>query len=252
MQYSQKILFLLSFMGIFTCLHAQKTINEIPLPDGFVRFPVDSNSFAYFLRHLPLANENIVYYYNGEKKPDQSSNYAVIDMDIGKYNLQQCADAVMRLRAEYLYHTKQYDKIYFNFVSDGKPRYYTIFANGDYSYNKFRKYLNYVFAYANTRSLYNQLKPVDIADMQIGDVLIQKGNPYGHAVIVVDMAINPVSGEKIYLLAQSFMPAQSIHILENPSQNNLNPWYLLEDAKPIYTPDWIFYSGDIRRFFNHN
>ena len=53
--------------------------------------------------------------------------------------------------------------------------------------------------------------------MQIGDVLIQGGSP-GHAVIVVDMAENPATGEKLYLLAQSYMPAQDIQSAGEPER----------------------------------
>ncbi|MEZ4798767.1 MAG: DUF4846 domain-containing protein [Flavobacteriales bacterium] len=42
---------------------------------------------------------------------------AVVDLEIGTKDLHQCADAVMRLRAEYLWVTQQYDKIHFNFTN---------------------------------------------------------------------------------------------------------------------------------------
>ena len=64
----------------------------------------------------------------------------------------------------------------------------------DYSYKTFRAYLDVVFAYAGTLSLAKELTSVPVTSMQIGDVLIQGGSP-GHAVIVVDMAENPASGE---------------------------------------------------------
>jgi len=50
-------------------------------------------------------------------------------------------------------------------------------------------------------------------DMQIGDVLIRGGSP-GHAMLVVDMAEDR-TGHKIYMLAQSYMPARDIHIVKN-------------------------------------
>ncbi len=227
---------------------AQNTVIQIPLPPGYVRPAADKGTFPYYLRHIKLSKHNIVYYYNGQKKPDQSANYAVLEIDIGNRDLQQCADAVMRLWGEYLYSTGQYEKIYFNFLSDGKPRYFTDYAHSDYSYKKFRKYMDYVFAFANTSSLYDQLQPVNINQLQAGDVFIQKGRPYGHAIIVIDIAINPVTGQKIMLLAQSFMPAQSIHILVNPTDPSLSPWYAVDSTAPIFTPDWTFYPSDLRRF----
>ena len=167
-------------------------------------------------------------------------------MEIGTRDLQQCADAVMRLRGEYLYQQKKYDAIHFNFLSDAKPRYFTTYAKGDYSYKKFRKYMDYIFSYANTASLHNEMLPVSIENMQIGDVFIQKGNPYGHAVIVVDMAVNE-QGKKVFILAQSYMPAQDIQILINPNNPDLSPWYEVRKGN-LVTPEWIFSSNDLKRF----
>lgn len=223
-------------------------ISEIVLPENFKRIALDSNSFQFFLRNFPLAKDNTVYYFNGEEKYNQNNQYAVLDIDIGNKDLQQCADAVMRLRAEYLFSKKQYSKIHFNFLSDGKPRYYNTYAGSDHSYKTFRKYMNYIFCYANTSSLYNEMKKVEIKEMQIGDVFIQKGKPYGHAIIVVDMAVNINTGEKLFLIAQSFMPAQSIHILKNFNNTDLSPWYSLEFGQELYTPEWPFTKDDLRRF----
>lgn len=226
------------------------TLEErIHTPEGFHRIEVDSNSFESYLRNLPLKEFNTeVLFYNKHVKQNNHSYCAVIDMEIGNQDLQQCADAIMRLRAEYLYKVKKLDRIKFNFVSDGKPRYFIDYAEGDLSYNRFWDYLKYVFSYANTRSLYDELCKVEVFDsIKIGDVLIQKKNPYGHAVIVVDVAMDIHKKKKIYLLAQSYMPAQDIQILCNPFFEN-NPWYYLSDENEIRTPEWLFYKNDLRRF----
>ena len=100
--------------------------------------------------------------YNGKEKSNQSAAYAVIDMEIGNRDLQQCADAVMRLRAEYLWKHKRYGEIKFNFTN-GFPAGYKKWAEGnrikvsgnqvqwyaagkgvDYSYKTFRNYLDMV------------------------------------------------------------------------------------------------------------
>ncbi|RLD76788.1 MAG: hypothetical protein DRJ07_15730 [Bacteroidetes bacterium] len=225
-------------------------ISDIPEPDGYERVQVKDLSFAKYLRNLALNTEdNTVYSYDGSVIMGKDGyQYAVIDMDIGKRDLQQCADAVMRLRAEYLYHQKKYAEIHFNFLSDGKPRYYTNYAKEDRNYPKFRKYMNYIFAYANTGSLKNELKKVNkIEDIQIGDIFIQTGVPFGHAVIVVDVAKERQTGKKIFMVAQSFMPAQSIHIIKNVN-SDLNPWYSVDFGKTLVLPSWTFYPSDLRRF----
>lgn len=222
--------------------------SRFPAPKGYKTRIAKKNSFAEYLQNLPLKSfDSQVKYYNGKVKPKSTVYISVVDMDIDPQNLEQCADAVMRLRAEYLYENKQYSKIHFNFLSDAKPRYYQSFVNGDYSYPKFRKYLRYIFSYANTASLKKELKPVkNISEMQIGDVFIQQGKPYGHAIIVVNMAENE-KGEKLFMLAQSYMPAQQTQILQNPTNESISPWYELKEGK-LYTPEWTFYSSDLRRF----
>lgn len=225
-------------------------VGDIPLPEGYERISADSGSIGWYLRNLPLRqNNNIVYLYNGSQKYRQDVHYAIVDLDVGTQDLQQCADAAMRIRAQFLYETKQYDKIHFNFLSDGKPRYYTDYAGTDRSWKKFRKYLNYIYSYANTKSLYGETISVEkMEDIIPGYVFIQTGNPYGHAVTVMDVAVNKVSGEKIFLLSQSYMPAQDIHILKNPSNKDLSPWYKAGFSGDLLTPEWVFTDKDLRKF----
>ena len=93
-----------------------------------------------------------------------------------------------------------------------------------------------------------QLKPVnELQKIQSGDVFIKGGFP-GHAMIVVDVAVNK-EGKKIFMLAQSYMPAQEIHVLKNPMDNDLSPWYELKtDNSLIYTPEWTFAPNQLRRW----
>ena len=230
------------------CIEGNTISSRFEPEDGFSREDQPVNSYQYYLQNLPLKSIDAeVKYYNGSVKKNQNVYCSVIDMDIDPVDLQQCADAVMRLRAEYLYSEKRYGEISFNFLSDGKPRFYSEYAKGDYSYSRFRKYLKYIFAYANTRSLHHELVPVLQAnEIEIGDVFIQVGNPYGHAIIVVDKTINS-SGVKQFILAQSYMPAQETQILVNPKSQHLSPWYSTE-LEIIETPEWTFKWSDLRRF----
>ena len=239
---------------------------RIAVPKGFERTAVEKGSFAGWLRHLPLKPENApVLLFNGSRKANQSVHAAVIDIDAGTRDLQQCADAVIRLRAEYLYSRKAYDEIRFNFTS-GDTAAYVQWRNGfrpevrgnnvrwvkkadaDSSYTSFRQYLDTVFTYAGSLSLSRELDARrNVADIEAGDVFIRGGSP-GHAVLVIDTAAKKDTGEKIFLLAQSYMPAQDIHILKNPNDSNLSPWYLVRAGDALQTPEWAFAWSDLMRF----
>lgn len=118
-------------------------------------------------------------------------------------------------------------------------------AAPDEGYRSFRRYLDTVFAYAGSASLERDLMPVnDPSRPRAGDVFVRGGYP-GHAVLVVDVARDAI-GQRAFLLAQSFMPAQDIHVLRSPGE--LDPWYLARSAGPLQTPEWLFDHTDLRRF----
>jgi len=243
-------------------------VTRFKLPKSFTRISADSTSFASYLRKLPLKPRgSLVSYYNGEIKQNRNVYEAVVDLPIGKRDLHQCADAVMRLRADYLFQNKKYDSIHFNFTNGFKADYLNwrkgkrIIVNGNEvswkqksqasdSPKDYWKYLEMVFSYAGTSSLEKEMKPVTLSEIRIGDVFIKGGFP-GHAVIVVDMAIDKSTKEKIFLLAQSYMPAQEIQILKNPNNTDLSPWYgVSEISSSLRTPEWTFKKSDLKRFSN--
>lgn len=242
-----------------------RTVQErIKVPEGFERVKVPKGSFGEYLRNLPLKpHGSKVRYYNGIPKP-WDVHVAVLDIDVGNRDLQQCADAVIRLRAEYLYWKGEYDKIHFNFTNgfradyvkwmegyrikvDGDKAYWVKVAERSNDYETFRKYLDMVFAYAGTLSLSQELKKVSVEDLQIGDVFIKGGSP-GHCAIVLDVAENKATGEKIFILAQGYMPAQDIHILKNPANSDGNPWYSINFGERLQTPEFVFARDQLARF----
>ncbi|RYY70471.1 MAG: hypothetical protein EOO13_06460 [Chitinophagaceae bacterium] len=214
-------------------------IASIPLPDGFKRLPFSEASFASFLRNISLKKDKTVYLYNGQVKSNQSAQFAVLDISVGNKDLQQCADAVMRLRAEYLFLQKKYDEIVFTDNEGGQYK-----LESPYNRERFNDYLQRVFGMCGTASLSKQLNSVGLMEMQTGDVFIKGGFP-GHAVMVIDMAENE-AGEKIYLLAQSYMPAQDIHILVNPNEPGFSPWYRLKNNEDISTPEYFFTKTQLK------
>lgn len=224
-------------------------IGDISLPDSFARITAPQGSFAEWLRNITLRKNNIVYMYNGRPVEQQGLHYAVLDISTGDKDLQQCADAVMRLRAEYFFSRKEYSKIAFG---EGRNmyRFNAAVTNMDISENSLHamllKYLESVFINCGTYTVDAMTKPVAINDIQPGDVFIKAGSP-GHTMIVADVAQN-MQGEKIYLLAQSYMPAQDMHIVINPVNRTLSPWYAANEMKNIVTPGWVFTSNQLKRW----
>ena len=218
------------------------TIGKIPVPQGYTRVTSAAGSFAEWLRNVPLKKDKTVYLCNGIPKPNQSAQFAVVDIPVGTKDLQQCADVVMRLRAEYLFVCRQYNNISF-----------TDYAGKNYQWRgtdnrkQFEQYLENVFGWCGSASLEKQLKLVaGIRNLQAGDVFIKGGFP-GHAMIVADVAVNN-KGEKAFLLVQGYQPAQDIHVVVNPMNTALSPWYKITDASVIQTPEWTFYKNQLRRW----
>ncbi len=246
--------------------HGRESLaDRIAPPQGFVRVGAAEGSFGAWLRGLPLLpGRPDVLLYDGRRKGNQEAQHAVVDIDVGDRDLQQCADAVMRLRAEYLAASGRDDEIAFDFTSGDEARWvryrdgwrpvvrgnavtWRQSARPASGRDAFRAYLDMVFTYAGTASLSRELDPVgDPEDVRPGDVFIQGGFP-GHAVLVADVAEDPESGRRVFLLLQSYMPAQQIHVLRNPA-SPLSPWYPARFGQLLVTPEWTFGAGDLMRF----
>lgn len=245
---------------------AGNTIQErIKPPAGYERLGADSSSFAAWLRGLPLRQGNPdVLLYNGRKKSRQDTHHAILDIDIGTRDLQQCADACIRLFAEYAYSQGRYNDIVFNFTSGNACR-YADWRTGkippdirqwvkdvwpkspDTTYDGFRKYLDVVFVYAGSVSLERECARVTSADsLAAGDMLMRPGFP-GHVCMIIDVAVDTASGTRACLLFEGFTPAQNLVILRHPDNPGLSPWYVFDCDAGITTPDWSFDCGDFRR-----
>lgn len=245
---------------------AQSLQTRIPTPRGYERPAVQVGSFADWLRHLPLKpGRPRVMLFDGTPRDNQQAHVAVINMDVGNRDLQQCADSIIRLRAEYLLASGKPADIHFKFTSGhvadwtewaagGRPVVkgskvtWTRTAAADDSYASFRRYLDLVFTYAGTRSLSGEMKAVVASDpIEIGDAFVAPGSP-GHAVIVVDVAIQTGTGKRMFLLAQGFMPAQDMHILRNPADPTGGPWYDANFGEELRMPEMTLARDGQRRF----
>lgn len=214
-------------------------------PDGFTRISVPEGSFGEYLRNLPLKPYTIcAYLYNGVIN-ESAPWHAVIDQEIAKKDIQQCADTVMRFWAEYLFHNERYSEISFDFfttpvfkcdfVSWAEGKRVKISGNKctwkdapegtepDYSYENLTKYLEYVYVYANTNSYKLQTKPISVEELTVGDMIIattldlNRANPdldasLGHAMIIADIAEN-AEGERVYLIVEGNTPATQPYVI---------------------------------------
>lgn len=238
---------------------------RFPAPAGFQRVPVAAGSWGEWLRFLPLLPAGTpARLYNGALKSRQRVVAAVVDIDVGKKDLQQCADAVMRLRAEYLF-SRDANKVHFH-LTTGYDFWFSDYISGKAfkvvgeevipiakpvepaSHAALMRYLVPTFGYAGTLSLSRDLRPVPLASVQPGDVLIHGGAP-GHAVLVVDVAEHPTTHQKYMLLAQSYMPAQNIHLLRNVDDARMGAWFAVNPEDDVLrTPEWDFAPKEIGRF----
>ena len=224
-------------------------LNRFKTPSGYTQQKITPGSFAEWLQNLPLKPAGThTQTYTGVIARTDIETAAVVDISIGKQDLQQCADAVMRLRGEYLYQAKRYSEISFNFVSGFKCD-YIHYANGyryhnnhwvaqakkDYSYPTFMRYMELVFSYAGTLSLEKELhKVTDPNELKAGDVFIHGGSP-GHCFIVMDVVENN-QHKKQFLLAQSFMPAQNLQVLQ---YDRGQYWFTMDKITNIWYGDLI-------------
>lgn len=211
------------------------------VPEDFERIAVTPGSFEEFLQNLPLKPiDSRAILYNGSVSKDSLyRTVSVVDMPIDSLNLQHSHESIIRLRADYLYKTKQFDKISF-IIKDNTTldfnrwlQGYRIESKGknlklkklenerEMNYQNFRAYLHDVFKFTDAESFKQNLRLIkdddDDNEFGIGTIIMSGRAPYD-AVIVVDMiemtGSHPYSYMKApgVLLAYGNSPAQEIAI----------------------------------------
>ncbi len=245
----------------------RNTVRErFDAPDGYQWIESSPGSYGYFIEHFKLKPYGSkILKYNGTPIATQNLHEAVFDISVGNRDLQQCADAIIRLRAEYLKSAGKEDEIGFHYTSgdflkwsnyknghrlivSGNTVSPSIIAAADSSTNSFQNYLDNIFMYAGTISLNRETKPVTKnSDLKTGDILITPGSP-GHVVFIAGVSKNS-ENDKLYLLGEGFTPAQSIHILSNPFDRKISPWYKLDvGSSETKTARYHFKPSNFRTF----
>lgn len=214
-------------------------------PFGYSRVPYENDSFGEYVRSYPIYSYGSkVLMYDGSQSDRQWMAAAVFQLPLENYDLQQCADSVMRWYAEYYFAIQKHECIRFHFI-DGSLHSWVESEGYDGTYENLLDFLKVVFNHANTVSLEGESELVSFNDLQIGDILVRGGYP-GHALMVVDVAENE-KGNRAILLGQGLMPAQQFHVVINPGHIN-DPWYYYTElSDTITTPGYTFLVTDFKR-----
>ena len=260
------------FRTIQTTVSSHDLINKegttvktrIKVPKGFKRTKYPKGSFQSYLRNYKLKPYGSkVINYDGTPYFYQQGHVGVLTMPVPKNGLQQCADALIRLRAEYLWNSNKKNKIGFQFTSGhyvswakyaagirpkikGNKVSFSKTAAVNHNKQNFYKYLNLINMYAGTLSLYTELPKIKDKNIQLGDMLVNPGTP-GHIVIIMDEIINS-KGEKLYLLAQGNTPSQTMHLLKNVMDTSISPWIKLKNNTTVDIPAYTFDNAKFIRF----
>jgi hypothetical protein len=238
--------------------------SRVNIPEGYKRVNYPNGSFQDYLRNYKLKpfGSKIINYDDSEYFW-QRGHIGILEIPVPKNGLQQCADALIRIRSEYLWDNNRKNEIGFNFTSghycswtkyaegyrpkiNGNKVTFHKTASANTSKDNFYKYLNLIYMYSGTLSLYNELEAVKARDLKIGDMLIKGGSP-GHIVMIADKVINNKGG-KLFLLFQGNTPAQSVHLVKNLDNATMSPWYQLEDDAVISVSNYVFGSSKFVRF----
>lgn len=244
-------------LALAVVVAAEPLIDRFPAGDGYARVDVVEGSFGDSLRHLPLLpkDAHVVAYDGAVIDPPWAR--AVVDLDVGTRDLQQCADSAIRLWAEHRFATRGADDDIVVHATSGDPLPWSRYRAGDRptvknnrivwqpkkaapssTHATFRRYLDDVFLWAGSRSLERDTVAV-VGDLAPGDLLVVGGSP-GHVLVVLDVAEKAGAPPRL-LIGQGFMPAQSFHVLG---------WFDVAADGSVVVPSWPapFPAAARRRF----
>lgn len=256
-----------TYVAPTTLIHKEgRTVKtRIKIPEGFTRVVSEEQTFSYYIQNYPLKDASAeVINYDGNPYIYQAGHVGVLEVPVPTNGLQQCADALIRIRSEYLWENNRKSEIGFKFTSghycswkkyaegyrpkiNGNNVTFSKTASPSTSKENFYKYLNLIYTYAGTYSLSQELKKVNnLSEVLIGDLLIYPGFP-GHVMMVGDIIENE-QGERRFAFFQGNTPAQSVHIIKNASDTKMSPWYNLKGKTSLDTPIYTFSSFEMVRF----
>ncbi|MDR1735865.1 MAG: DUF4846 domain-containing protein [Oscillospiraceae bacterium] len=226
-------------------------------PQGFTRADVGEGNFAAFLRDLPLKTDGMsVTLYDGSVGTVSAA--AVVDIPIGESDRCQRTDALILLRARYLYGAGLKSEIMFHFTSGFSYDYSSYSAGkrvkvsgsdvewvsgGTALDNEtvLGNYLDVLYSYSRASTL-ESLDTKEAGELYPG-VLFTDGN----GAIIADMAVNAETGETAVILIGGGSPACDLYIPPN-SDAEISPWHIVSPGGGIYIGEASFMAVDAREF----
>ena len=219
---------------------------------GYSVFTDEPDSWSEWLRLLPLAAPGTpVRNFRGEivVPGDDEHLAAVVAIDIGSENVQQSADVILRLHAEWRWYVNDRRMLY---LSDSKAelplarwfageRLTTTGAEPTWTrqaapkpqrdHADFRAYLDGVFTWSDGRALLAESVPLAPEKLEPGAFFLHQGAP-AEVLVVLDVATSP-AGKRAMLLAQALNPAENIHVLR-PNRDCV--WFHVRTDQPVRLP----------------
>ncbi|MCK4766062.1 MAG: hypothetical protein KAW12_27940, partial [Candidatus Aminicenantes bacterium] len=233
------------FFFFFCCLTVSaKTIDSIPLPGGYTRLDYPAGSFSDWVQALPLKNnKEILRHDGGTVGFDFYDTIAVVDMPLlFSGDLEQCADYCMRFWAEYHKAKNLLPNLYlFDYNGSRKP-----FSASNKS---FKNFLKWAFAFSNSHSLKKGCKTIKEAELRPGDMIVQnERGGIGHVSMIMDIC-ETKTGQRLYLIGYSFMPAQEFHIEKAAEKYGSSGWFTLA-GYVSYLSDFLDLGKPVLRRFS--
>jgi hypothetical protein len=219
---------------------------------GYSVFTDEPDSWSEWLRLLPLAAPGTpVRNYRGEivVPGDDEHLAAVVAIDIGNRDIQQSADVILRLHAEWRWYIDDLRMLYLSdtkvelplqkwvagerlIEGEGQPSWIRQAApTPKLEHAEFREYLDSVFTWSDGRALLAESVPLAPEVLEPGAFFLHEGHP-AEVLVVLDVATSP-AGKRAMLLAQALNPAENIHVIR-PSRDSL--WFPVRTDQPVRVP----------------
>lgn len=203
---------------------------RIPTPAGYERIKLYKNSFAEWIRYLPLRPEDsVILTYTGDPLPESFYNvWAVIDIPLYfNRDIEQCADYAYRFWFEYQKEVGFGEDLWLTDYNGNKIYYYRWKRGRENP--TLRRFFKWTCDNANSYSLMKGLYEVkEEQNLGPGDIIVQnRSGGIGHVSIIFDVCEDKMR-RRLYLIGYSFMPAQECHIEKADENYGVNGWFTLK------------------------